>query len=104
MKRFSLDGVVHIALLQFEFYFYYGTQVTAIKAILYYVYTVTLNSGGPYSSFAGHDASRALAMFQTDLVKDEHDDLSDLNSMQMESVREWEAQLAGNLLSLDLEG
>jgi len=49
---------------------------------------------GPYGSFAGHDASRALAMFQTDLVKDEHDDLSDLNSMQMESVKEWEAQLA----------
>ena len=34
-------------------------------------------------------------MFQTDLVKDDHDDLSDLNSMQMESVKEWEAQLAG---------
>jgi len=50
--------------------------------------------GGAYASFAGHDASRALAMFQTDLVKDEHDDLSDLNSVQMESVKEWEAQLA----------
>jgi len=50
--------------------------------------------GGPYSSFAGHDASRALAMFQTDLVKEEYDDLSDLNSVQMESIREWEAQLA----------
>jgi len=50
--------------------------------------------GGAYASFAGHDASRALAMFQTDLVKDEHDDLSDLNVDQMESVREWEAQLA----------
>jgi len=50
--------------------------------------------GGPYSSFAGHDASRALAMFQTDLVKEEYDDLSDLNSHQMESVKEWELQLA----------
>jgi len=50
--------------------------------------------GGPYSSFAGHDASRALALFQTDLVKEEYDDLSDLNSVQMESIREWEAQLA----------
>jgi len=50
---------------------------------------------GPYSSFGGHDASRALAMFQTDLVKEEYDDLSDLDSRQMESVREWEAQLAG---------
>lgn len=51
--------------------------------------------GGPYSSFAGHDASRALAMFQTDLVKEEYDDLSDLDSAQMESVREWGEQLAG---------
>jgi len=49
--------------------------------------------GGPYSSFGGHDASRALAMFQTDLVKEEYDDLSDLDSRQMESVREWAAQL-----------
>jgi len=49
--------------------------------------------GGPYSSFAGHDASRALALFQTDMVKDEYDDLSDLNSVQMDSVREWAEQL-----------
>jgi len=50
--------------------------------------------GGPYSSFAGHDASRALAMFQTDLVKEDYDDLSDLSSEQMNSIREWEEQLA----------
>ncbi|CAL8137258.1 unnamed protein product [Orchesella dallaii] len=48
--------------------------------------------GGPYSPFAGHDASRALAFFQADLVKEEYDDLSDLDSRQMESVREWEEQ------------
>jgi len=48
--------------------------------------------GGPYSAFAGHDASRALAFFSTDLVKNEYDDLSDLDSRQMESVREWEEQ------------
>lgn len=48
--------------------------------------------GGPYSTFAGHDASRALAFFQADLVKEEYDDLSDLDSRQMESVREWEEQ------------
>jgi len=35
-------------------------------------------------------------MFQTDLVKDEYDDLSDLTQVQMESVKEWEVQLAGN--------
>lgn len=54
-----------------------------------------LLTGGPYASFAGHDASRALAMFQTDAVKEDYDDLSDLNSSQMESVREWEGQLGG---------
>jgi hypothetical protein len=35
-------------------------------------------------------------MFQTDLVKEEYDDLSDLDSSQMDSVREWDAQLSGN--------
>jgi len=50
--------------------------------------------GGPYAVFAGRDASRALATFSvgTDAFTDEHDDLSDLNSMQMDSVREWEMQ------------
>jgi len=48
--------------------------------------------GGPYSSFAGRDASRCLATFSVDDAKDEYDDLSDLNSMQMDSVREWEIQ------------
>ncbi|GFN83947.1 membrane-associated progesterone receptor component 1-like [Plakobranchus ocellatus] len=50
--------------------------------------------GGPYGLFAGHDASRALATFSLgeDALKSEYDDLSDLNSLQMESVREWEMQ------------
>uniref|UniRef100_A0A0B7A1B0 Cytochrome b5 heme-binding domain-containing protein n=2 Tax=Arion vulgaris TaxID=1028688 RepID=A0A0B7A1B0_9EUPU len=50
--------------------------------------------GGPYGLFAGHDASRALATFSLgeDALKNEYDDLSDLNSLQMESVREWEMQ------------
>lgn len=48
--------------------------------------------GGPYEAFAGHDASRGLALFSMDSVKDEYDDLSDLNTMEMESVREWEMQ------------
>lgn len=49
---------------------------------------------GPYSMFAGHDASRGLATFSIDAstVKDEYDDLSDLNSMQVESMQEWEMQ------------
>ncbi|XP_061163961.1 membrane-associated progesterone receptor component 1-like [Saccostrea echinata] len=50
--------------------------------------------GSPYGVFAGRDASRGLATFSLteDVLKDEFDDLSDLTSMQMESVREWEMQ------------
>ncbi|XP_013779073.1 membrane-associated progesterone receptor component 1-like [Limulus polyphemus] len=48
--------------------------------------------GGPYYAFAGRDASRGLATFSVEAANDEYDDLSDLNTMQMESVREWEMQ------------
>lgn len=56
--------------------------------------------------FAGHDASRGLATFSVDAeaVKDEYDDISDLNRMQLDSLGEWEAQfqekydLVGRLL------
>lgn len=50
--------------------------------------------GGPYGLFSGRDASRALATFSLseDSLRDDYDDLSDLNSMQLESVREWEMQ------------
>ncbi|EDO47007.1 predicted protein, partial [Nematostella vectensis] len=62
--------------------------------------------GGPYSNFAGHDASRGLATFSLgpEAIKDEYDDLSDLNGMQQDSLREWEQQfdekydLVGRLL------
>ncbi|PSN48647.1 Membrane-associated progesterone receptor component 2 [Blattella germanica] len=47
--------------------------------------------GGPYSAFGGRDASRGLATFSIG-TKDEYDDLSDLNTMEMDSVREWEMQ------------
>ncbi|XP_041454832.1 membrane-associated progesterone receptor component 1-like [Lytechinus pictus] len=49
---------------------------------------------GPYGVFAGHDASRALATFslEKETLKDEFDDLTDLTSEQMDSVREWEMQ------------
>ena len=61
-------------------------------------------SGGPYGLFAGHDASRALATFSLgeDALKSEYDDLSDLNSLQMESVREWEMQFQGEWPALRL--
>jgi len=50
--------------------------------------------GGPYGLFAGRDASRGLATFSLteEVIKDEWDDLSDLDSMQMDSIREWEMQ------------
>nr|XP_009687618.1 PREDICTED: membrane-associated progesterone receptor component 2 [Struthio camelus australis] len=55
---------------------------------------VFLLSEGPYGIFAGRDASRGLATFclDKDALRDEYDDLSDLNAVQMESVREWEMQ------------
>lgn len=78
------------------------------------VYDVTRGKGfygpgGPYGVFAGRDASRCFATFSTDasIIKDEDDDLSDLNYMQQESLREWEAQLSekytlvGKLLKSD---
>ena len=50
--------------------------------------------------FAGRDASRGLATFSLteDAIKDEYDDLSDLSSVNMESVREWEMQFRGSTL------
>lgn len=47
--------------------------------------------GGPYEAFGGHDASRGLAKFSL-MVSDEYDDLSDLNTTEMNSVKEWEEQ------------
>uniref|UniRef100_A0A2K5PNQ4 Cytochrome b5 heme-binding domain-containing protein n=1 Tax=Cebus imitator TaxID=2715852 RepID=A0A2K5PNQ4_CEBIM len=50
-------------------------------------------TASPYGIFAGRDASRGLATFclDKDALRDEYD-ISDLNAVQMESVREWEMQ------------
>lgn len=69
-------------------------------------YNIFSFSEGPYGIFAGRDASRGLATFclEKDALRDEYDDLSDLNAVQMESVREWEMQFMGNCFSEYLEG
>lgn len=54
--------------------------------------------GGPYAAFGGRDASRGLATFSVVPGKDDYDDLSDLNTDEMNSVREWEEQFKGKLL------
>lgn len=51
--------------------------------------------GGPYAAFAGRDASRGLAKFSV-AASDDFDDLSDLNDVEKESVKEWETQFTGN--------
>lgn len=55
---------------------------------------------GPYSVFAGRDASRALATFSVDQsqFKDGYDDLSDLKPSQLDSIKEWEMQFLGIIL------
>lgn len=91
---------------------YDGTQPDGrvLVAVNGNVYDVTKGKnfygpGGPYAVFGGRDASRGLATFQvTASPSDEYDDLSDLKSHEMESVREWEMQfkekyiLVGRLL------
>ncbi|KQK76636.1 membrane-associated progesterone receptor component 2 [Amazona aestiva] len=78
---------------------FYGPDDTdAFQYILYKgmvgVKYCRVRSYGPYGIFAGRDASRGLATFRLDkdALRDEYDDLSDLNAVQMESVREWEMQ------------
>ncbi|KAG5876449.1 hypothetical protein JTB14_031134 [Gonioctena quinquepunctata] len=48
--------------------------------------------GGPYAAFGGKDASRGLATFNVTASGEGYDDLSDLSTMEMDSVREWESQ------------
>lgn len=56
--------------------------------------------GGPYEAFGGRDASRALARFAVDAATDKYDDLSDLNTTEMNSIKEWEEQFKGESFSI----
>lgn len=58
------------------------------------LWTDHLPADGPYSGFAGRDASRGLATFSVETVTDEYDDLSDLKPSEMEQVQEWELQFS----------
>eukprot|EP01137_Pigoraptor_chileana_P022006 Opistho-2@86425 len=50
--------------------------------------------GGPYSSFAGRDASRGLAKMDVNATDaDRYDDLSDLTRAEREILGDWEAKL-----------
>lgn len=80
-----------------------------LMGVLGKVYDVTKGKkfygpGGPYSAFAGHDASRGLATFDVTKASDTYDDLSDLKPSELEQVREWDEQfrerytLVGKLL------
>ncbi|XP_010020410.1 PREDICTED: membrane-associated progesterone receptor component 2 [Nestor notabilis] len=73
---------------------YKELRLVAINKVLKASILSFLFSDGPYGIFAGRDASRGLATFRLDkdALRDEYDDLSDLNAVQMESVREWEMQ------------
>lgn len=63
------------------------------------IYNYICYIGGPYEAFAGRDASRALARFAVDAATDKYDDLSDLNTTEMNSIKEWEEQFKGEYIS-----
>ncbi|CAG5010397.1 unnamed protein product [Parnassius apollo] len=48
--------------------------------------------GGPYSAFAGRDATRGLATGQVSAGDKEYDDVSDLTADEVASAKEWEEQ------------
>jgi len=56
---------------------------------------ISIPIGGPYEAFGGRDASRALARFEVVAATDKYDDLSDLNTTEMNSIKEWEEQFKG---------
>lgn len=63
--------------------------------MLQHIFILGYNYYGPngaYSTFAGRDASRALAKFDVMAVKEEWDDITDLGEHEMSVVSEWNEQ------------
>lgn len=64
-----------------------------------YLNPLTLhNPGGPYSAFAGKDATRGLATGVVAAADKEYDDVSDLTPDEVSSAKEWEEQFRGEAL------
>lgn len=69
------------------------------QCLLSDLFFLMIFSGGPYASFAGRDASRALGTFNVNTSdQTEYDDLSDLSAMEMDAIKEWELQFKGEVL------
>ena len=103
-KRRQLDQMPKRDFTLEELRFYDGVQSNGriLIAVLGQVFDVSRSfefygPEGPYSVFAGRDASRALGTFSVDAsqFKSGHDDLADLGQSQMDQIREWEMQFKG---------
>lgn len=104
-KRRQLDPMPKRDFTLEELKFYDGVQSDGriLIAVLGQVFDVSRSyefygPEGPYSVFAGRDASRALGTFSVDAsqFKNGHDDLSDLKQSQLDQIREWEMQFKGD--------
>jgi len=76
-----------------------GEDGRVCLAVLNKVYDVSkgyrfYGPNGPYSTFAGRDATRALATFDVNAAKDDYDDYSNLTPSERSSVEEWQMQLS----------
>jgi len=77
-----------------------GMMHVTLRHLMKILRVTYLLPGGPYEAFGGRDASRALARFAVDAATDKYDDLSDLNTTEMNSIKEWEEQFKGEQISV----
>ena len=91
MKR--IVKTVQISIFQHNFlYLTFRSFVRIVNCYIFIQGKRFYGPGGPYSGFAGRDASRGLATFSVEPVSEEYDDLSDLKPNELEQVKEWELQ------------